>query len=85
MIEMIEICFIYLFFQLLSERHEHLRMTMSPGSMASLTGAGAAASNMVALPARGHSQASSSQFTLTESDRETETEKFLIFEKKTMK
>ena len=47
---------ILIFFQLLSERREHMRMTVSPGSMAALTGAGAAASNVVSLPAKGSSQ-----------------------------
>ena len=43
-------------FQLLSERREHMRMTVSPGSMVPLTGAGAVASNMVSLPVTGPSQ-----------------------------
>ena len=40
-------------------------MTMSPGSMTALTGAGTAASNMVALPLKEHSQACCSKSNLS--------------------
>ena len=58
MIEISGYCYeniIIFILQLLSERREHMRMTMSPGSMAAITGAGAA-SNMVSLPVTGSSQ-----------------------------
>ena len=49
-----------------------MRMTMNPGSVSALTGAGAAASNMMSLPVNVPSQVRDVKFTLTEFDTENE-------------
>ena len=55
-IKILEYFYDKIYFQLLSERREHMRMTISPGPMAAITGAGSVASNIVPLLVTGPSQ-----------------------------